>query len=347
MATVSAARSSDHRSGSATDRARAMRSEVISTTCHQPVGRIAILVAGPFRYAHLVLPNLERFLPGLEFDVFFHIWKSDLGNKVRVDEEWSIDELQGHPRAKAVTIASPYPESFYGPTIGTKTNSNSSINATMGMFFSMSSLCSYVSQLPDSEEYTHMMRLRTDCPIISRDFVRKIDFHPDVITVSLNPSIPEGWISDHITFAARHNFLGLWYHRDIQSIFQSYRAGERNPEQMLSYLSRHRLRGVTIREALLRDDDYTIVYNPPLEQDLDWIKRAVAQRGPRALFEDPESCRDECEIAAATTRRLAHRAVLTRHRLRQSRSGVLNRLLAIARRIRSAVPGLRISGPDR
>ena len=55
--------------------------------------KLAVLIAGPFRYADLVLANLEKFLRAFDFDVFFLIWKSDLGNKIRDDEGWAIEDL--------------------------------------------------------------------------------------------------------------------------------------------------------------------------------------------------------------------------------------------------------------
>ncbi len=258
--------------------------------------KVAVLVAGPFRYAHLVLKNLERFLHPFDFDVFFMIWKTDLGNKRRVDECWEVDEVLAHARTKALILAEPYPEEFYAPTIGTETGSNSPINATMGMLYSMSALCSYLAQLPNLESYSHCLRTRTDCAIVSPRFSEKLSLDSNTVVVSKNYGIPNGWLSDHITFAPREHFFKLWHHPNIDSIYSAYRHGHRNPERTLAHLARTRLRGVEISEALIRYDDYTIVYSPVPDLEPEWIKKAVAEHGTQGLFEHPEEYRDETEV---------------------------------------------------
>lgn len=273
--------------------------------------KIAVLVAGPFRYADLVLRNLEKFLPPFDFDVFFLIWKSDLGNKRRADEGWAVEELLASRRTKSVVLAEPFPESFYESTIGTETGSNSTINATMGMFYSMSILCSQLAQLPNFGQYSYCLRIRTDCAIVSPAFAGKLCLDPGTITVSKNYRIPNGWLSDHITFAERDRFFKLWHHPNIESIYRAYERGHRNPERTLAHLARTRLPGVKIAENLIRFDDYTIVYSPAPDQEPEWIKKAEKLGGRKALFEGPEPFRDEAEIEERNRQEQRHCAEIT------------------------------------
>jgi hypothetical protein len=270
------------------------------------VPKVAVLVAGPFRYAHLVLLNLEAYLREIDFDAFFHIWKTDLGNKRRTDEAWLVEDLLSNARTKAVILAEPLPESFYSSTIGTETCSNSTINATMGMFYSMSTLCSYLQQQPNLTEYSHCLRMRTDCAIISPRFVDKLDFDPQVLTVAKSFDIPHGWISDFITFGARRPFFDLWHHPTIDSIYKAYRRGRRNPERTLAFLARKRLRGIKISETLVQRDDFTIVYSPPPAHEPLWIRETISEHGTEALFVNPERFRNEAEIAEVNRRGEIH-----------------------------------------
>jgi len=257
------------------------------------IGKIAVLMAGPIRYAPLVVENLNARLRMMNFDVLAFIWKSDKGNKARENDDiGDIDALVRNPQVATCIVAEPFPEEFYSNTIGTTTKSNSTINATMGMFFSMSALCRYMGQLPNASQYSHALRIRTDCAIISEAFVEKLSLDPEVLTVSRNPAIPDAWISDHVTFGTRENIEKLWGHESIGSIYEAYRKGGRNPERTLAWLAQTRLTGVQIRSVLSRFEDYHIVYTPPRDSDPSWISRALTKGGITVLFRDAESWLD-------------------------------------------------------
>lgn len=250
--------------------------------------KVAILMAGPIRYAPLVLERLESVLDGLDFEVFVLIWKQDLGNKRRErDNLDDISLLLANPKVSACITAAPLPEEFYHSTVGTETGSNSSINATMGMFYSMSALYRYVEQLPNSKSFTHALRIRTDCLVITNSFVSMLDFRSGTLTVSKNPFIPSAWLSDHLTFGAWEDFGKLWAHNSIDDIYEAYKQGRRNPERTLATIARRRARQIRIQPRLMRFIDYHILYYPVKEHDPTWIKVAVEDFGIDSLFRDP------------------------------------------------------------
>lgn len=260
--------------------------------------KIAVLMAGPVRYAPLVVSQLETALNGIDFEIFALIWKQDLGNKRRDrDRLEDIAPLLSNPRVSACIAASPLPEEFYRSSIGMQTGSHSTINATMGMFYSMSALYRYVEQLPNRESFTHAFRIRTDCLLITKNLAEKLDFRSRVLTVSDNPFLPISWLSDHITFGTWRDFGKLWAHDSIESIYEAYRIGKLNPEHTLAMLARRRARGVQIKPTLTRFVDYHIVYTPAREYDPTWIKRALAESGVESLFADLDVLADQEEIA--------------------------------------------------
>ena len=146
--------------------------------------KIAVFVCGPVRYASLVNQRLEHILADVDYDCFFHLWKQDLGNKKRENEETDINCLGRHAKAKVVAYQSPYTIQDFSDYVGTKTNSNSSINATMGMFYSINALCHFLEQLPDSNHYEYILRIRTDCAILNDKFIDKLSFSKKTLTIS-------------------------------------------------------------------------------------------------------------------------------------------------------------------
>jgi hypothetical protein len=259
--------------------------------------RIAVLMAGPVRYAPLVVERLGTVLGDTPFEVFALVWKEDLGNKRRDrDRLTDVAPLLSDRRVSACIIAAPLPEDFYSPAIGTQTNSGSSINATMGMFYSMSELYHYVAQLPNHRSFTHALRIRTDCLIIADDFLQRLDFRPRVLTVSSNPFIPSHWLSDHLTFGTWTDFGTLWAHDGIESVYNAYERGERNPERTLARLLHRRAPSTRVNSTLMRFIDYHIVYSPPRDNDPTWLARAINEAGVETLFRDPAAFSDSAEV---------------------------------------------------
>ncbi|MRH79085.1 hypothetical protein GH984_10280 [Spiribacter sp. C176] len=258
--------------------------------------KVAVLMAGPIRYAPLVIKRLESVLDGLNFEIFALIWKEDLGNKRRDrDNLADIDLVLAHPKVSACITAVPLPEEFYSSTVGIETGSNSSINATMGMFYSMSALYRYIEQLPNRKTFTHALRIRTDCLIITNSFVSMLDFCSGTLTVSKNPFIPSAWLSDHLTFGTWEDFGKLWAHNAIEDIYFFYKQGGRNPEQTLAMIARRRARQIRIQPRLMRFIDYHIIYYPVKDHDPAWINLALKNFGVDSLFNDPSAFVDKEE----------------------------------------------------
>jgi len=230
-------------------------------------GKIAVFICGPVRYVTLVNERLETVLKDYDYDCFFHLWKSDLGNKVRQGAESDYRELFDHPRAKVVIMQSPYSEGDFKDKIGAKTNSGSTINATMGMFFSVNILCHYLKQLPDCEDYRYILRLRTDLAILSDDFASLLCTKPNVLTVAYSSITPAHRISDQICFGTVENFFKLWFFEDMNSIYAAYEEGARSPEQTLTCRYDKFAKDVILNRALVRFRDYHIVHFPPLCED--------------------------------------------------------------------------------
>jgi tetratricopeptide (TPR) repeat protein len=250
-------------------------------------GKIAVFICGPLRYVGHVTRRLEQVLAGSEYDCLYHIWKSDLGNKLRGQEETDISALQASPRTKVLIRQEPYSIEDFADSIGTQTGSNSSINATMGMFFSVNVLCHYLALMPDSNKYSHILRLRTDCAIISDDFVELLDASPEALTVSKSCLIPPDWVSDHIAFGTRETFARLWQYESMAEIYSAYQAAGRNPERTLAQQVRERGTGLRLNPAIVQYRDYHTVYYPPRDDAPRWVIDTLNAIGVSAFFESP------------------------------------------------------------
>lgn len=254
--------------------------------------KIAIFIAGPPRFVNYVTESVSRKFIGLDYYFFYHLWKCDSGNKVRADSFFDIERIISNDRTKLVLVESSYSQESYKNSIGIKTNSNSPIHATMGMFLSQSLLCNCLAQLPDYKEFKYILRLRTDCTIIGDKFIKKLNFHPDVLTVSKNHCLPASWISDHIIFGSVDAYFGLWKFKSIEEIYRWYRRGKRNPERTLRERFNCIRHKISLNPAIERYVDYHIVYNPPKQTEPTWVKRAITNQGVKGFFESVDSLVD-------------------------------------------------------
>lgn len=245
--------------------------------------KIAVFVAGPFRYSDLVLDSLNYVLGELNYEVFFHIWKKDLGNKKRKGTSENYEVIINNPKTKAYLTSSPYTEEEYANTVGIKTNSNSTINATMGMFISMNILSNYLELLPDRDDFTHIFRIRTDC-LIYKCLQKKIKLLSDEIIVSHQYEIPKEWVSDHIMIAPKNKFYKFWKFKSAREIYAEYIKGKRNPEKTLSRLSN--INRLKVKNIIKNGIDYHIVYNPPKSVDPEPIKKIIKKNDLDFLFKN-------------------------------------------------------------
>lgn len=262
-------------------------------------GKIAVFICGPVRYATLVNERLETVLKDYDYDCFFHLWKSDLGNKVRRGWESDYTELFAHPRAKVVVMQSPYSEDDFEDKIGTKTNSGSTINATMGMFFSVNALCHYLRQLPDFDEYKYILRLRTDLAILNDDFASLLSFEPNVLTVVRSSITPEYRISDQICFGSIGSFFKIWAFEDMEDIYEAYRKGFRSPERTVALRYKQWAKDMHLHQGIVKFRDYHIVRFPPREGFVhvpECILKALERMGVQEFFRNGGKSLDLEEI---------------------------------------------------
>jgi len=259
-------------------------------------GKIAVFICGPVRYVTLVNERLGTVLKDCDYDCFFHLWKSDLGNKVRQGPESDYRELFDHPRAKVVIMQSPYSEDDFNDKIGAKTNSGSTINATMGMFFSVNVLCHYLKQLPDFEEYKYILRLRSDLAILNDDFATLLCTKPNVLTVANNSIISQNWLSDQICFGTVEQFFKLWFYKDMNDVYEAYSSGHRSPEQTLAYRYSCLRNDIVLNRAIVRFRDYHIVHFPPKDWEPECIVSALNTASMEEFFHNGREYIDFAQI---------------------------------------------------
>jgi hypothetical protein len=140
--------------------------------------KLAIIICGPYRYLDLVLKRLHSLLDNrIEYDFFIHIWKEDLGNKVRESSLNNLSAIYHDNKTKVFIQQAPYSLDEISSAIGSKINTHSPVNAIIGMFYSVSMMCSIIKQLPDFDKYTHIFRIRTDIIILDDNFFSKLNFN--------------------------------------------------------------------------------------------------------------------------------------------------------------------------
>ncbi len=249
-------------------------------------GKIAIFICGPVRYAVYVNRSIERIFSGYDYDCFYHIWKEDLGNKVRAGEVKDLEEIERHPRTKVFIRQEPYRVEDFADSIGTESKTNSSVNALMGMFCSVNLLCHYLEQLPDFSAYRYILRLRTDCAIFHPDFPSLLDTSKETLTVSRNCFSRVTEICDHICFGRVEDFFSLWRFANMQEVYKTYQEGERNTD--LALLRRiQKNPGIRICGNIVRFRDYHIVYFPTRDSDPKSISDAINKYGMEEFFRHP------------------------------------------------------------
>lgn len=261
--------------------------------------KIAVFVSGPIRYVDLVEKNLELALEGNEYEIFYHLWKEDLGNKKREGYHADYISLAKNPKTKVFIIQNPYSvEDFANSPVGTKTNSDSSINATMGMFLAVSILCNTLKQLPDFESYTHILRMRTDALFLKRRFIEKLNLKKNEVAVSRSPYLPVDWICDHMFFSSVDDFLSVWSFNNMSEIYKYFIKGNRIPEKTLARMIKERLpKNKLLKQNIFWHKDYEIVYSPPKEYTPKWVRDLVEKRRFKEIFLEFERYYDDSDIS--------------------------------------------------
>jgi hypothetical protein len=264
--------------------------------------RFAIFLSGPLRYTDLVQKRLAHLLKEKKPEFFVHVWKSDRGNKVRDGYESDWYELSKRSDTKISVLHEPYDVPFYASRIGTKVNTHSSVNSIIGMFLGLSQLCQLFRSLPDRDQYSHILRVRTDCAFTGVDFADLLRKNEDSVVISSDAGIPtDGWACDHFLCAPAETFLKIYTFQDIHDIYRAFECGQRNPEKTLWYLLNTRLTPTTrIVPAVQRYHDYQIVYSPPRPTDPEWLQKLVHDGRFEEIFLEPETyrCVDEDKLIA-------------------------------------------------
>jgi hypothetical protein len=246
--------------------------------------KLAVFIAGPIRYVKRVVERLDfLFKEKISYKYFIFLWNQDLGNKTRLFYDNDYMTLIDHDRLSLLIIEEAYTEDEIKKIYDVQEVGHSTINATIGMFYSMNRLIRSLSIKPDSKEYTHVLRIRTDCLILNNNFIDMLDFETDDIIVSKNCLIPNDQVSDHIMFAKKNIFERVWGFDSLAGMMQEYKKNGANPEVYLSY----KLKGYAIKDSIIRYKDYYIIYNPPKNNDALYIKKMVSSKeGIYKLFNE-------------------------------------------------------------
>ncbi|QTH72550.1 hypothetical protein [Pseudoalteromonas xiamenensis] len=222
--------------------------------------KCAVLIAGPSRYINSTVAQLEKYSSEYDFDLFIFLWSGDSGNKVREqEEEFKLDMKRSYCEVKFITYAQPYSQSEYDSIFKTRTeNGQSPASSIIGMFNSMRIL---IAQLEiTTQEYDLVLRIRTDCVLISKDFFQRTILKHGTLNVSKNYLIPHAWVSDHIISGSKSDMIKLWKWSSNEELYKSYMKNDMNPEKLLAY--KVKKEGLEVNELWVRYRDYHIVYFP-------------------------------------------------------------------------------------
>jgi hypothetical protein len=248
--------------------------------------KIAIFISGPKRYTPLVVSRLRALHKTAEISFLIHLWSHETGVKARTDYVFGVDELLQSCDIKALICHMPYDAKIYEDTVGIVTNSGSPINATMGMFMGVNQLCKLLQTMPDYNTYTHILRLRTDCAILADDFFTRLErIEKNTVVSGDNPLITTAWVSDHIYFTTKEQFLAVWCFDHMSDIYKRYSSARRNPERMLTILSRDKLPGAKMVPMFKRYIDYQIVYSNEREGEPLWANNLIKNGGGANIFQ--------------------------------------------------------------
>ena len=257
--------------------------------------RIAVFIAGPYRYVDLVVQRLDSVLDGLSVSYFFHLWRSEnsTGEKDRGTKLGNLRQLTKNPRTKALTVIDPYTEAFYAARIGRHTVSNSPIHATMGMFLSQMTLLNVLSSLPDSATYQWILRVRTDCLLTTGALRTLIVEGRKRNLFALNPHTANSWVSDHTCFCRKRVYERVWRFKSANNLYLWYRICGRNPERLLTYRIMLKVPFALIAVSIRRYVDYHIIYSSAKSTDPDWIKSLGPQANIPKLFAEVDRLFDQ------------------------------------------------------
>jgi hypothetical protein len=221
--------------------------------------KIAVVLAGPSRYINSTIKRIEFIKNKKLIDYYIFLWAGDLGNKQREMEE-EFDE--GFLKSLSIVFyskATPFTEESYNSYFTEETEERQSIVSNiMGMFQSMRILATHLDA--STTKYDYVLRLRTDCILISDDVFNENFSCENKTHISMNYLIPYAWASDHIMLANKRDFIRIWSWSSSEELYSEYQKAGMNPEKLLS----RKLKKLNIKPVYswLRYLDYQVVYFP-------------------------------------------------------------------------------------
>lgn len=244
-------------------------------------GRIAVLLAGPSRYINATINRIELIKHKRLIDYYIFLWADDFGNKKReMEEEFDEDNFK-NLSIVFFSKAKPFTEESYNTRFTKDTEERQSIVSNiMGMFQSMRILCTHLDA--STTEYDYVLRLRTDCILVS-DNVFIPNFSCENKThISMNYLIPYAWVSDHIMLTNKRDFIRIWSWNSSQELYSEYQKAGMNPEKLLS----RKLKKLNIKPVYtwLRYLDYQIVYFPVKVDEPECLNDYLLTHGVKNLY---------------------------------------------------------------
>lgn len=226
------------------------------------MNKLAVFITGPKRYTSLVIDNLARILEGIDYENFIFVWEDDLSNMQRSSEVFNQGSISSNPKTKVLLTHKPYTSEMIDDRFGNKVLGHSSKNAMIGMFYSINCLCSILKLSPDEGDFTHILRVRTDCLFYNNDWLNQ--YNDNEVLVADNPFNPSSWISDHFMLAPKEKFIEIWGFRSTKHINYRFMLAANNPEVLVSQRSIFYNKKKSLRRFL----DYQIVYTDKKINDI-------------------------------------------------------------------------------
>ncbi|MEM6231171.1 hypothetical protein [Shewanella scandinavica] len=248
--------------------------------------KCAIFVSGPIRYCDEVILQIrslfEKYSDNITFEFFIHLWISDDSNKARRDESSIQDVLNLLPNIRSLTFEQPLNSVNLNSKYGSWTDTHSDFSSIVGMFVAINKLISVLKKQDDYEEYTHILRLRTDCCFLIKDgLLDNIDFKSNKVYLADNPLISNEWVSDHIMFTKKEKFFSVWEYKSLSKFIKTFSKHARNPEFYLKTKIPKNDRVLKWKRYL----DYHIVYRPNKNTDPVVLNNILDAHGVKYLFD--------------------------------------------------------------
>ncbi|KJF85813.1 hypothetical protein [Photobacterium phosphoreum] len=240
--------------------------------------KIAVLIAGPPRYINSVIDNIERVKGDRDIDYYVFLWKAESKSKAR-EEEQILN--RGKYDIKYLIEAEPNLETSYDNIFKKQSDSGLSSHFNIiGMFNSMRILvqCLEIFNI----NYDYVVRMRTDCSIITKDFFPTERIDEGMALVSKNYLIPYSWVSDHIMVASVKTMIKVWSWKDNDYLHREYNQVGRNPEKLLA--RKLKKNNINVIDEWVRYKDYHIVYFPVKESDPEPFNKNITDNGIKFFF---------------------------------------------------------------